>query len=157
MARRNKDNLAEALISMVARMPWYAGVALGVAGYFVLHRMALALAPPVRPGAVAQTISNALGHGLAQAGQYIVPVICLLGAAISAWRRHERKALMANVVRSDAPDILESMSWREFEMLVGEGFRQQGYTVAENFHGGPDGGIDLTLRRDGGEYLVQCK
>jgi restriction system protein len=53
--------------------------------------------------------------------------------------------------------MLDSMSWREFEMLVGEGFRLQGYSVAENFEPGPDEGIDLKLRKDGETYLVQCK
>ena len=42
-------------------------------------------------------------------------------------------------------------------MLVGEGFRMQGYSVAENFEPGPDEGIDLRLRKDGETYLVQCK
>jgi restriction system protein len=49
------------------------------------------------------------------------------------------------------------MSWREFEVLVGEGFRLQGYQVVENFEPGPDDGIDLMLRKDGEKYLVQCK
>ena len=34
-------------------------------------------------------------------------------------------------------------------MLVGEGFRLQGYTVAENHKPGPDEGIDLILRQSG--------
>ena len=53
--------------------------------------------------------------------------------------------------------MLDNMSWREFEMLVGEGFRLQGYSVAENFEPDPDEGIDLRLRKNGGTYLVQCK
>ena len=53
--------------------------------------------------------------------------------------------------------MLNNMSWREFEMLVGEGFRLQDYSVAKNFELGPDEGIDLRLRKDGEMYLVQCK
>ena len=53
------------------------------------------------------------------------------------------------------------MSWREFEMLVGEGFRLQGYQVVETGGGGADGGVDLVLTKpgkNGGEkFLVQCK
>jgi restriction system protein len=49
------------------------------------------------------------------------------------------------------------MSWQEFELLVGEGFRQQGYQVIENGGGGADGGIDLVLRKGGDKFLVQCK
>lgn len=158
MARRKKESPAEALIDLVALLPWYIGVMLSGAGYVFLHRIASSpVLAPAKPGNVAEGMVSAVGHGLAQVGQYIVPVICVIGAAISAWRRHERRSLVVNVTRSDAPDILNNMSWREFEKLVGEGFRLQGYTVAENHEPGPDGGIDLTLRKGGEKYLVQCK
>ncbi len=49
------------------------------------------------------------------------------------------------------------MSWREFELLVGEAFRLQGYRVTENGGGGPDGGIDLTMTKGSEKFLVQCK
>ena len=49
------------------------------------------------------------------------------------------------------------MGWREFEMLVGEAFRRQGYMVEETGLGGADGGIDLILRKQGRTELVQCK
>ncbi|WP_408119799.1 restriction endonuclease [Caballeronia grimmiae] len=49
------------------------------------------------------------------------------------------------------------MSWREFETLTGEVFRGLGYGVRETGGGGPDGGIDLILRKSGRKYLVQCK
>ena len=41
-------------------------------------------------------------------------------------------------------------------MLVGEGFRLQGYQVAETSNGA-DGGVDLVLRKDSEKYFVQCK
>ena len=49
------------------------------------------------------------------------------------------------------------MNWRQFEILVGEAFRRQGYRVEETGRDGADGGIDLILRRDGATTLVQCK
>ena len=49
------------------------------------------------------------------------------------------------------------MSWREFELLVGEAFRLQGYRVAELGGSGPDGGIDLVLTKGSEKFLVQCK
>lgn len=158
MARRKKTSPAEDLVDLIALLPWYVGVILALAGYLLLHRLAIAPLPSaLGPGEVGNAMVGAVGRGLATAGQYIVPILCLAGAAISAWRRHARRSLMDNVTRSDAPDILDGMSWREFEMLVGEGFRLQGYQVMENFEPGPDDGIDLTLRKDGEKYLVQCK
>ena len=49
------------------------------------------------------------------------------------------------------------MNWREFEELVGEAYRRQGYAVEENQGAGPDEGVDLGLRKGGDLVLVQCK
>lgn len=46
----------------------------------------------------------------------------------------------------------------EFEWLVGEMFRREGWTVEETGrHGAPDGNVDLRLDRRGERRLVQCK
>jgi hypothetical protein len=46
----------------------------------------------------------------------------------------------------------------EFEWLVGEMFRREGWTVEETGrHGAPDGNVDLRLNRHGERRLVQCK
>jgi restriction system protein len=106
-------------------------------------------------------VTSGLWKGLASAGQYILPVICLAAAGLSARRRKVRDSLVTDVVQSQASDVLDGISWREFEMLVGEGFRLQGYQVVEMGGGGADGGVDLVLTRpgkNGGEkFLVQCK
>lgn len=51
---------------------------------------------------------------------------------------------------------LRDMSWQEFEQLVGEGYRREGFTVEET-GGSADGGVDLILRKDGEAAFVQCK
>ena len=48
------------------------------------------------------------------------------------------------------------MNWRQFERLVTESFRPQGYRVMETGGSGPDGEVDLVLSRDGERHLVQC-
>lgn len=52
---------------------------------------------------------------------------------------------------------VRQLSWRQFEAIVGEAFRQRGYRVDESAVDGPDGGIDLVLRKDGARFYVQCK
>jgi restriction system protein len=52
---------------------------------------------------------------------------------------------------------VRQLSWRQFELIVGEAFRRRGYAVMENAVDGPDGGIDLVLRKDGAKFYVQCK
>lgn len=162
MARRKKPSPAEALMDLVAMLPWWAGVGLALVTYLLLHRVASqAFLAPALPGQMGAMLTQTLWKTLATFGQYLLPVICLGGAGMSAWRRRERQKLVIDVAQSKASDALDGMSWREFEMLVGEGFRLQGYQVVETGGGGPDGGVDLVLTRpgkNGGEkFLVQCK
>jgi restriction system protein len=89
-------------------------------------------------------------------GQYIVPFAFSLGALTSIIGRQKRANLYKDIARQPAAGALNGMTWREFEMLVGEFFRQQGYAVTET-GGSADGGIDVILTRGGETYLVQCK
>jgi restriction system protein len=50
-----------------------------------------------------------------------------------------------------------SMSWRDFEKLVGEAFRRRGYAVTGFGGRGRHGGVDLGLMKNGERFLVQCK
>lgn len=57
----------------------------------------------------------------------------------------------------ESVDSLNDLSWKEFEDIAGEFFRQRGYAVMEILGGGADGGVDLRLRKNGELILVQCK
>jgi restriction system protein len=138
-------------------LPWWGGVALAVISYFWLHHIAIAALAPMPPGQIGAGLSQVLYKGLATAGQFIVPLVCILGALTSAWRRHQRASLFANTAQSKSVSALNDMSWQEFELLVGEAFRRGGFAVVETGGGGADGGVDLVLRKDGEKYLVQCK
>ncbi len=149
-------------MDLVARLPWWSGVGLAAASYFLLHGVALQPVPVgTQPGQMAAMVTGTLWKSLAGIGQYILPVLCLVGAAMSWWRRRARQKLAEQVTGSEAADALDGMGWQAFEQLVGEAFRMQGYRVAET--GGPaaDGGVDLVLARPGRngseKFLVQCK
>src|SRR5574340_1279543 len=71
-------------------------------------------------------VTQTLWKTLATFGQYLLPLICVAGAGISAWRRRARRKLIADVGQNKAADALDGMSWREFEILVSEAFRLQG-------------------------------
>jgi restriction system protein len=137
-------------------------VLLALISYLLLHAIAAQpVVPASQPGQMGAMITQTLWRTLATFGQYLLPLSCLAGAAMSAWRRKERQSHVGAVTQSTASDALHGMSWSEFEMLVGEGFRLQGYRVVETGGGGADGGVDLVLTRpgkNGGEkFLVQCK
>jgi restriction system protein len=161
MARRKRSSPVGDFIDLVAKLPWWAGVALAVLSYVLLHKLAVQPLVATRPGWVSAMVPQSVWKGLANVGQYIVPILCLAGAGVSAWQRKVRKGLVDDVAQSKASDALDGMSWREFEMLVGEGFRLQGYRVVETGGGGADGGVDLVLSKPGTngdeKFLVQCK
>lgn len=157
--RKGKSSPAEDLMDLVAMLPWWAGVLLAVVFYVWLHQIAAEpFTPNLAPGAAGSGVVQIMVKGLATGGQYILPVICLAGAAISAWRRRERRQLAADAaVKASAADALDGMSWQRFELLVGEAFRQRGFRVLENGGGGADGGVDLVLSKGSEKFLVQCK
>jgi restriction system protein len=130
MARRRKTSFADDLMDLVARLPWWVGVLLAIGGYLLLHSIAaMPLTAAAAPGQVGMAATQALWKALASAGQYLVPILCLGGTFMSAWRRRQRSRLMADVAASGAADVLDGMSWREFEVLVGEAFRLKGFSV----------------------------
>ena len=158
MNRRPKSSPFENLISVVALLPWWACVSLALVSYLLLH--AFATTPLVlngAPGQAGQAVGQAMWQAFAYAGQMVVPAACLIGGAISIARRVKRGQLIKNVGQSRAADALHEMSWAEFEWLVGEAFRLQGYDVNETGRAGADGGIDLVVRREDEKFLVQCK
>ena len=54
-------------------------------------------------------------------------------------------------------ESLRATPWKDFEYLVAEAYRRQGYAVDYSLGKGADGGVDLVLRKDGRKVLVQCK
>ncbi len=158
MARRKKSSPLEDLMGLVALLPWWAGLALAALSYWGLQSYANASLPAAKTGAdVVGFVSSSAGRGLASIGQYLLPLVCTIGALLSYIGRRKRRALLETVTSSSAADALEGMGWHEFELLVGEGFRRQGYAVSETGGGGADGGIDLVLSKAGEKTLVQCK
>jgi hypothetical protein len=124
MSRRKNPNAAEALLDLAAMLPWWLDVALAVVFYALLHRVAShEVAVAVRPDQMGEVVTGAMWKGLATAGQYLLPFLFLLGAVVSALRRRERRRLVDGVTQGRSPEVLDGISWREFETLVGEAFR----------------------------------
>lgn len=69
-----------------------------------------------------------------------------------AWNAHHRQA-----AEVDTLEKMRELSWRDFEQVVAQVYRETGWTVHENLKGGADGGIDLLLCGNGQRWIVQCK
>jgi restriction system protein len=158
MSQKRKTSLAEDLIEITAMMPWWVGVTLALLSFLILHHFASQPAVSlIQPGQFDTAFKQNLWRGIATFAQYLFPMFFLGGAAISAWRRHTRQSLIAGVAQVQAAHVLDGMTWRQFELLVGESFRGEGYKVKETGGGGADGGVDLVLIKGGEKFLVQCK
>jgi restriction system protein len=158
MGRSRRTSAADDMVDAVALLPWWAGVLLAVVFYVALHYFASQpMTATPKPGQMADVVGQTMTRMLATVGQYALPFLCLVGAAASAWRRRERRQLVQAVATSSAASVLDGITWQQFERLVGEAFRLQGYEVVETGGGGADGGVDLVLTREGEKHLVQCK
>lgn len=156
MARRRKQSPFEDLIDIAALLPWWVSLPLALISYLSLHSIATTPIPTLaNPAELGSQLPGMMFRGLAAPAQYLLPAALLIGAIASVFGRMRRKKLFNSVARNE--NTLESISWREFELLVGEAFRRKGFTVQETGQGGADGGIDLVLLKDGEKYLVQCK
>lgn len=149
MARRKQSGL-----DVIASMPWPVGVALGVVAYFAIrYGFGWYLSTS------GSSLTQGLGRQLLSSGTlaplaWLALAACWVAAIASFLARQRRRQLLAG---QTGVESLGAMSWREFEMLVSEAFRRRGYAVEETGLGGPDGGIDLIVRKDGRKELVQCK
>lgn len=157
MAGKNRSPF-EDLIDIISKSPWWAGVSLAPFFYFLLHSIATREVPQSAGlNDLNIVVFGSLFRTLSSFGQFILPAVCLFGAAISAYNQFIRRNLHKNVSESLHQGVLNGMSWQQFEMLVGESYRRQDYQVKELGGSGPDGGADLVLKKDGKKYLVQCK
>lgn len=156
MARR-RNSIFEELIELAALLPWWLSLILAAVSYVVLHHYAGISLPAVTdPKQFGSMVTGQMLKTFATFGQILVPLAFIFGALVSVIKRKKRENLFQSVAKQSGKSALNGITWREFEMLVGEWFRRQGYTVTET-GGVADGGVDLILTKAGETYLVQCK
>jgi hypothetical protein len=117
-----------------------------VAALVVILYGGVGLALPIATGAPTSTLVglNILGAGMAMA----VVLAYFLGLVEARDRRH----------LVEWTTDLRLLDSEEFEWFVGEVFRREGWQGEQTGRrDGPDGGVDLRLRRGPEQRLVQCK
>lgn len=157
MARR--QGIFDDLMSIGLKLPWKVGLAAAAAIFVTLHFVAAYTAAPVVASTSADfgaLVRHGFIHVFAEFLQYIIPAALLIGTTVGYFKQRQSIALFA-VARADPNPAITSMSWRDFEKLVGEVFRRQGFTVSGFGGQAPDGGVDLGLTKNRQRYLVQCK
>ena len=148
---------ADTLLDVIAMLPWWVACALAVVSYLLLHRVASEVVlQALAPGQVGSMVTKSTWRSLATMGQYVLPGVLVVGAMISAYRRR-RRGPTGSVANGYAVEALAGISWQEFQILVGEAFRLQGYLVMEVSGVAAEGAVDLRLRKGNETFLVHCK
>jgi len=87
----------------------------------------------------------------------IVSLGVVIGAGFWLIARERERYRTAALGRSGDLAALRNLSWQDFEIVVGELIRRQGYTVKERGGFQADGGVDLIAEGRKGRIAVQCK
>jgi restriction system protein len=151
-----KSTIMEDLFTLGAKLPWKLSLVLAFGSAIALHQLSL-IDPPdsTRLHDLSKVVFVQAARVFGMFGQYLVPAALLFGALASFIQRRRGKDLLAQT--KTQPKGLGTLSWQQFEQLVGAIFREQGYQVEERGRQGADGGVDLVLKKGGEKYLVQCK
>lgn len=83
-----------------------------------------------------------------------------------AMRSHSQMAWLAGLAwlitsrlirKLFAAEKIDTLHWEQFEQLVADVYRRNGYRVVARAKSGADGGVDFRAIRRGKQYIVQCK
>jgi restriction system protein len=157
MAKR--QGMVTELMELASKLPWQVGAGMALVSGITFHVVGTTTGAPVAATSVADLGSIAVHqfiHVLATILQYVVPAALTFGAIASFVKRSRRQSLVTKA-RIDPMAAVSSITWQQFEALVGEAFRLKGFSVAELGGSSPDGGVDLVLSKAGERFLVQCK
>jgi restriction system protein len=150
VSRKRADTYIDRFLDLLKTAPVWVGPVVAVA-LFVAFRFVLPLCipPPQRgadPGRLWRTVFMLLS--------WLLPVAVLLAWGMAEfWKLMNRRLLDGQTGLGSIRDV----SWREFERLVCEAYRRQGYLADVVGSESGDGGVDVRLTRNSERVLVQCK
>ena len=143
--------LSQTLLSLLSRLPWWLWMVLAAAAYAVLRWYS----SPADVGAgLWPEAGRGYVQGLADALQYILPLLLLLASAGSFFWRWKRRSLFSRIARK-TPEALARLSRGDFLFLVAEFFRGRGFEVTQAGVR-PGDGVDMVAVKGGERYYIRC-
>lgn len=159
MARRRNKSTFDELFKLTMRIPLWVNVLIAGA-IFVSLRSYIGTSVPImstHSGNLGVAAAVYLAKTVGYLSQFVLPPIFVIGGIAGALGRRHKAKKFTNISNSVDPGAaIRQLTWQDFERMTGEALRRLGYVVSETTKG-PDGGIDLVLRKHGEMHLVQCK
>jgi len=134
------------LLGTLTHSAWWIPPAMGVLIYFFLT-------VGIRHFAAESPALQAFAPFITDIASLALVPFLIMGAI--TFLNGRRKALLVDQQKNYA--TLRNLTWKEFEEMVGEAYRRQGYRVLENRKAGADGGVDVRLIKNGERTIIQCK
>ena len=157
--RRDEPSSVEMMFEIFQTVPWFVGPICAAVVYVALGWLAPWWWPMVKDGDTlnnkkpADFIAAPFGLMAKAFAPYAGGLVLLIWGAAEISKLANRRRLDGVQDRGDIRDL----DWREFEKLLCEAFRRQGYAVEHSGRESGDGGVDIRLRKDNQLSLVQCK
>ncbi|TVQ32431.1 MAG: restriction endonuclease [Phycisphaeraceae bacterium] len=157
MARRKSDadRTFDDIRDVFQRIPWWVGPPV-ILIIWVLIAFIVPYLFTVLSSESGEKIHDLAFKGLTAAAKPLAILVALLLTLIWLAALVMKFKNAARLDRQSGLDSIRTLSWRDFEQLLAEAFRRQGYMVRDTGPGA-DGGVDLILEKDGQRVLVQAK
>lgn len=148
------DKFFEELVTFASVIPWWATLpAALLLFYFVPYGSPAEFQLQEPSDAVTVVLSIFLKALL----KYLIPLGLVIGAVLNIFTKFKSATLFNGIKRKGAHEVVKGLSWQDFEFLLSELFKKEGYSTELTGGGGADGGVDIKLHKNGELYLVQCK
>jgi len=161
MARRRRnreespfDELLEMIVFFSSKIPWPFTLLLALLLFFLVPSPDFGAKTFTQPTEVVPLL---LSIALSFLLKYIVPAALVVGAVTNLFTAVFSFSLFKSISRKGAKETIKNLSWQNFEFLLSEWFKKEGFNSEISGGGGPDGGVDIVLHKNGELFLVQCK
>jgi restriction system protein len=155
MSRRKRETGVEVFAGILAGMPWWVGPACAAFLYVSFRFIFPAI---LRSNSKADDLlAGPFGAILVPLLQELAPFAALFVLVVWGGAELQKRRKRRRLDRQTGLESVRDLPWAEFEELVAEAYRREGYSVEHTGGAAPDGGVDVVLRRNGQTTLVQCK
>ena len=149
--RKKEESFFDDIFESLKHTPIWVGPVAAAVVFIFLRYIVLLFMPTAKTGAF-------------DAGEVLRPFVPMFawlmgGGIMMAWVAAEMHKLRNRRLLDTRSTVgsLANVSWQEFEHLVSEAYRRQGYLAVVTGSAAGDGGVDIELTRPGELALVQCK